>query len=321
MVGKSSKAATGARQNAMTNQQDLFAQVSAAASKARNDEGALRASLKSLSEQLIAACGGIRVHARGETITFDECVYGYQYGRWSFDRDGLSIAYRSNTDDEDDALSRNPYPDIYHTYDLETCPFDWLRMLTTADQLRSIVRAVCERLTEVSLEARDGVQTVAHLSDTPTLSIAFSLEQVSTDLGYDGLVQDWKRAQEAVYTDAASALTRASNLVETVCKHILDDKGEELPKDMSIMPLFRSTCSVLSLDASQQLENGMRGLGGGLTSVVQNIGLLRTQVGDAHGRGRARLVVSRRHARLAVNAAGLIATYLMNCWTDMKAKG
>jgi hypothetical protein len=50
---------------------------------------------------------------------------------------------------------------------------------------------------------------------------------------------------------------------------------------------------------------------GGCTSVVEGLGALRNKVGDAHGQGKRPVRVSPRHAHLAVNLAGTMATFLI----------
>jgi hypothetical protein len=53
---------------------------------------------------------------------------------------------------------------------------------------------------------------------------------------------------------------------------------------------------------------------GGVASVVDGIGALRTHTGSAHGRGRHAYRVEPRHARLAIHAAHTLTTFLIETW-------
>jgi hypothetical protein len=52
----------------------------------------------------------------------------------------------------------------------------------------------------------------------------------------------------------------------------------------------------------------------GLFSIVDGIGALRTHAGSAHSEGRKGYKLESRHARLAVNAAHTVATFVMETW-------
>ena len=58
----------------------------------------------------------------------------------------------------------------------------------------------------------------------------------------------------------------------------------------------------------------MRQIITGLFSIVDGIGALRTHAGSAHSEGRKGYKLEPRHARLAVNAAHSVATFVMETW-------
>ena len=45
--------------------------------------------------------------------------------------------------------------------------------------------------------------------------------------------------------------------------------------------------------------------------MVEGLGTLRNKIGDAHGKGGKPVRPARRHARLAVNLAGAMATFMV----------
>jgi hypothetical protein len=43
---------------------------------------------------------------------------------------------------------------------------------------------------------------------------------------------------------------------------------------------------------------------------------LRNKIGDAHGKGKAAVKPAARHAQLAVNLAGAMATFIVETWRE-----
>ena len=121
----------------------------------------------------------------------------------------------------------------------------------------------------------------------------------------------WESALERRASDPDGAITSARTLLETVCKHILDDLGLEYDPSADLPGLYRQTAEALNLAPSQHTEPIVRRVLGGCTSVVEGIGAMRNKLGDAHGKGQADSVPEARHAELAVNLAGAAATLLV----------
>jgi hypothetical protein len=55
--------------------------------------------------------------------------------------------------------------------------------------------------------------------------------------------------------DPEGAITSARTLLETVCKHILDEGGIKYDDDADLPKLYRVTADVLDLAPSQQSED------------------------------------------------------------------
>ena len=60
---------------------------------------------------------------------------------------------------------------------------------------------------------------------------------------------------------------------------------------------------------------------GGVTAVVEGLGALRNRLSDAHGKGPKPARPSDRHAQLAVNLAGALATFLIETWLEKNLGG
>jgi hypothetical protein len=124
----------------------------------------------------------------------------------------------------------------------------------------------------------------------------------------------WERALERRAGEPDGAITMARTLLETTCKHILDDLGETYDEGAELPRLYRQTAESLNLAPSQHTEQIFRQVLGGCTAVVEGIGAIRNRLGDAHGRGRSGYRAQPRHAELAVNLAGSMAMFLVATW-------
>lgn len=129
----------------------------------------------------------------------------------------------------------------------------------------------------------------------------------------EGIAAVWQKALDRRHTDPEGAITAARTLLETVCKHILDEGGPSYEGD-DLPALYAKTATLLKIAPSQHTEQAFKRILGGATSVVEGLGSLRNKIGDAHGQGKRPVKPSGRHAQLAVNMAGTMATFLIETW-------
>lgn len=135
-----------------------------------------------------------------------------------------------------------------------------------------------------------------------------------TKVNLDYIYEAWTKTIERRTADPEGAITIARTLLESVCKHILDsaktpyDEGADLPK------LYTLASNQLDLSPSQHTEQIFKQILSGCTSVVVGLGALRNKHGDAHGKGIMGTKPSPRHAELAVNLSGAMATFLLQTW-------
>ena len=122
----------------------------------------------------------------------------------------------------------------------------------------------------------------------------------------------WAKALARRTTDPEGAITVARTLLETVTKRILDEMGETYTDKDDLPKLYASAAKALNLAPNQHTEEPIKAILGGAMNLVNGIGTLRNRLSDSHGRG-GKLPVrpSPRHASLAVNTAGAIATFLV----------
>lgn len=146
------------------------------------------------------------------------------------------------------------------------------------------------------------------------VSISETVQAVSS-----AYVQEvWKKALERRATDSEGAITAARTLLESVCKHILDAAGVPYDDSADLPKLYTLTAKQLKLSPSQHTEQLFKQMLGGCQTVVEGLGALRNRHSDAHGKGVKGVRPASRHAELAVNLAGTMATFLLQTWESRK---
>lgn len=128
----------------------------------------------------------------------------------------------------------------------------------------------------------------------------------------------WERVQEAMLKlrdrqvdDPEGTVTVARTLLETVCKHILEERGVPFGRNLDLAEIYRLTAEQLNLSPTQHAEQVFKKILGGSLSVVDGLASVRNTFGDAHGKGRAAVRPAPRHAILAANLALAISDFLM----------
>ncbi|MDP2811854.1 MAG: abortive infection family protein [Rhodocyclaceae bacterium] len=128
----------------------------------------------------------------------------------------------------------------------------------------------------------------------------------------------WQKALERRATDPEGAITAARTLLESVCKHVLDSTREDYDDGAELPKLYALTAKQLNLSPSQHTEQLFKQVLGGCQTVVEGLGAMRNRHSDAHGKGAAGTKPASRHAELAVNLAGAMATFLLQTWEARK---
>ena len=102
-------------------------------------------------------------------------------------------------------------------------------------------------------------------------------------------------------------------------KRILDETGQGYSDKDDLPKLYANAVTVLNLAPNQHSEEPIKAILGGAMNLVNGIGTLRNRLSDSHGRG-GKLPVrpSPRHASLAVNTAGAVATFLVETYLEKK---
>ncbi len=119
--------------------------------------------------------------------------------------------------------------------------------------------------------------------------------------------------------DPEGAITAARTLLETVCKHVIEEEGSSYNDKDDLPKLYGDASKLLNIAPSQHTEEVFKQILGGCISVVVGLGTLRNRVSDSHGQGKRAVKPAPRHAQLAVNLAGTMATFLIETWAAKRA--
>lgn len=124
----------------------------------------------------------------------------------------------------------------------------------------------------------------------------------------------WKKALDRRTSDPEGAITMARNLLESVCKHLLDQLGKPYDRGDDLPSLYHSVAQELNLAPGQHTEELFSRILGSAQQVVEGLGAIRNRHGDAHGDSNPAGKPAERHAELAVNLAGSTATFLIKTY-------
>ena len=148
-----------------------------------------------------------------------------------------------------------------------------------------------------------------------------SIIEVLQDFDADNVLRNWRKAVYRLEEDPEGAITSARTLLESVCKHILDQTETPYQDDLDLPALYKRTSLQLNLAPEQHSEQIFKQILGGCTSITNGLAGLRNRLGDAHGQGSNRVKPPRRHAELAVNVAGAMAVFLIETWEFNQGRG
>lgn len=147
----------------------------------------------------------------------------------------------------------------------------------------------------------------------PPLVEAIRSHAASLDL--EGLCSQIDRLAQAAESDPPLAVGTAKELVETICKTILEDRGVSADKE-DMGKIVRAVSKELSLlpDTIPNKAKGsdvIRRVLSNLNQIAQGLAELRNLYGTGHGRSGRTRGIQPRHAKLAIGAATTLAIFLL----------
>lgn len=275
---------------------------------------ALRDKAHELSAELNEAFGDRNIYASSAYTTLEETGLGESiYGCLRYDGEELRVLYRTTDEDFEDYA--NGVPDSERSFNvrpLSLCPPAWLDSLLMPDSLNSLLAnlgAALDRhegLVDQSLEALD--KFLAAESADIEAQMSASLAQMDSP----ALNRNWTAVLDATHLETADGLTRSSRMLESVCTVILQGREVPLPAEKSMTPLMKATLKSLAWPAESEVEGDVRQLIGGVQSIANAVGGLRTHFGTAHGASSHLPPLSPEFGELAKNACATAAIFLLS---------
>jgi AbiJ-like protein/abortive infection Abi-like protein len=132
-----------------------------------------------------------------------------------------------------------------------------------------------------------------------------------------------RRIDRDLRSDPPGAIGSSKELVETVCKTILDDYAVSYPHGADLMDLYKLVQKALALNV-EAVPESTRGSASAIKALravvttVQALAELRNELGSGHGRVRPSPALT-RHAQLAFNAAVAVSEFLLDTWHSRRA--
>jgi hypothetical protein len=142
------------------------------------------------------------------------------------------------------------------------------------------------------------------------------IEAALNSLDEESVRAVWKKAMDRRISDPEGAITAARALLESTCKHVLDELHAPYSDDADPGKLWALCADHLNLSPSHHSEVVFKSILGNCQSIVNNLAAIRNKIGDAHGQGKRAVKPKPRHAELAVNLAGSMAAFLVATWRD-----
>jgi Abortive infection C-terminus len=129
----------------------------------------------------------------------------------------------------------------------------------------------------------------------------------------EGVRRTWDAALAKVVSDPEGAITATRTTLESICKHICDERGaayDDAAGDLT--KLYKAVAAAMDLAPDQHSEQIIKQILSGVGTVVGGLAAMRNSLSDSHGRGKASVRPAPRHAKLAVNAGFAVAGFLID---------
>lgn len=198
---------------------------------------------------------------------------------------------------------------------------DFVRQCSTTNEYWNFIKLRFERYQERNEFLREAFAPVLdHLESDNRGVAASAIDATLSTFNADAVRDVWEKALSRRSGDPDGAITAARALLESVCKHILDDSPMIYKDDEDLPKLWHLASTTLRLAPNQQQDDAFRAILGNCQAVVQGVAQIRNKAGDAHGFGRSPDRPTVRHAELVVNLAGAMAAFLVDTWEEEQAK-
>jgi hypothetical protein len=148
-----------------------------------------------------------------------------------------------------------------------------------------------------------------------------SAKSIAVAVNADYIHRQIDRITTSIENDPDLAIGTAKELIETICRTILSERGKPVEDNPDLLPLVRRALEELRLvpDGIPDQQKGaksIKSLLGNLATLAQSLSELRNLYGTGHGKESQRKGLSTRHARLAVGAASTLVVFLFETHSE-----
>lgn len=206
----------------------------------------------------------------------------------------------------------------------------WLRKYRDLGQLRRFMQSDITSTGQQSTyrERRDvigrGLEPLLDALERGVAPLDHSVNEAVRAFTSEEVGRVWGIALQRRSTDPDGAITIARTLVESVLKHIVAELDSsytpEKLADMKLPQLYTLVSERLQLSPAQHDREDFKKILDGCSAVVSGLGSFRHEYGDVHGKGPRPRRAAPRHAELAVNLAGAMASFLVQTWAARVAE-
>jgi hypothetical protein len=143
-----------------------------------------------------------------------------------------------------------------------------------------------------------------------------TLKQKFTGTDANYVLEQITRMESAIENDPGLAIGTAKELVETVCKTILEERGKTPQGAPDLPKLVKQTAKELKLTPSDipdqaKAADTIKRLLSNLATITNGVAELRNSYGTGHGKTANTKGLGSRHSKLAVGAASTLAIFLI----------
>lgn len=300
----------------------LIESIKSRSAKIRENRTTFLAKLLKLESAICDSLGGVDVS--GQSVSQSLKMIGpddWIYGHLNYTNGAITVAHRSTEDDFQDSMSQ--IPPEFHLFEvkgLTACPIEWLERLSSERQINSLLSSIDKNLTGVEESSTGAAASVEKILWSQSNEISSDTEDLLKEIGADQLLRSWIKARNTIQSDPSDSITRSSSYLESICRHVLTEMNEPLPNRKEISSLIGSVVNVLGLSENTEANNDLTQLFGGVKSIFQAVGTMRTHFGTAHGFTPGDYVAQEHYARLVNDAAAMVSTYVIRRYQEKPKK-
>ena len=108
-----------------------------------------------------------------------------------------------------------------------------------------------------------------------------------------------------------SSITKARTILEETFCYVIEQKAETPDSSGDIKKLYKQVKDLYNMHTDKQMDIRINKILSGLENIVSGIAEMRNNGSDSHGLGNKRINILSYHARLAVNAAVIMAEFIL----------